>query len=436
MNKNSLSYFLAKAFDVVELIVSYSEYMFCRKIRINGNLLQGCPKNVCLPLETKLCDEDFENCHNISSSSHNLNLTCQLKIYNNENECRNLVKGVKYNIYHNGTNGVIRTELYLNLGNVSYYFGDKNFLVSQNFEVNFLWFNYSLNYSLLLSGNPGYLVGKPILSSNLIPIANNRSRGISNRNESSTKYKIIRNPAEIADNFLIFPASKHGICVRNNRTYIPIEFGYNVIIKCKVAKMYLPQKVNLTSTEYCKNLQNIVFSHWSLQANDSIRKIIGNFGNANESVLSHWKEIVFEKSPVDIVANISGNFRDNILVCRNLVNTLKIDFFHSRVDFKNAVNQEKILATTYRFQGEFEFEFPLFKNRSTALDISTRVEVMFFDVTMKKVKKYVDPPTFKIVLPYDFFYPFIKVEGNGSVRFIFSYGYLKLILCSVLTELM
>lgn len=318
---------------------------------------------------------------------------------------------VKYNLYHNGTEGFMKIELFLILKNLSYYFGDENFEFLQQYEVNYFWSNYTFNYTSLLSGNPGYLISKPILMGNIIFV--NKT----NKNVNVTYQQIRRNSLDISDIFLIIPISKKGLCSLTNHSNILIEFGYNMIAKCKIQKIFEVENEILTASDLCRNLQNIVFDYWPIfKLNlSNINRVVGNFGNANESVLTDWTTILSNKTPSQILNETFGNFTDNnaTLLCDNMITNLKIDIFHARVDFKDLRNQEKIFGTTYNFGNGKKFKFHLNKN-NVNFEVQIREEIMFFDITSERIQKFVDPPSFKIRLPYDFFYPFVKVGNEGT----------------------
>lgn len=174
-----------------------------------------------------------------------------------------------------------------------------------------------------------------------------------------------------------------------------------------------------SANESCRSLQEIIFHYWSVSTTNTTQKLIGDFGNANAKNMEDWSEILFYTNPEEILSNITGSYASNnqSIVCRNLTTNLKIDLFHSRVVYKNLDNQEKIIGTLYDFVGLNNFEFNI-KNEELFADINIRHEVMFFDVTANKIKKYDDPPSFQIKLPYDFFYPFIKINNGCELHIL------------------
>lgn len=360
-------------------------------------------QNCCVTINAKICDEDLENCKNISAN-RDLRRRCH------ERECLFLARKIKYDIYHNGTKGVQRADVYMFITNETF---GANRIFYQDFEVNFIWGNYTLNYSDFLSGNPGYKTEKAILSGTLVTLWNITNIPGTNLTEIKKYYKIARIYRDVTKNFLIFPANRNGFCTMNNNTYNGIEFGLNSIFKCR-----LVGAANTTQTP-CKHIQKRIFDEWSVIYENTSAKVVGRFGNANANNIGEWVKILQNKQPLDILNNTVGLLlKDNeTILCKKIVNKVSVTIFHSRVDTKFYANQEKIVGVLYKFSAGSDFEFAL-KEGQVVFDVPTHVDVVFVDTTKPKVKKFVDPPTFKIRLPYDFFYPFIKVHNEANSLYL------------------
>lgn len=336
---------------------------------------------------------------------------CHFRLYSNENSCSFLTRKVKYNIYHNGTKGIKRAELFVVVRNATWEVGRSRQPFYQDFEVNFYWMNYTLNYSSLLSGNPGYLQEKPILIGTFLTLLNITNITGTNLTETKKYHVIERKHSDVAGNFLVFPTNENGFCKLNNNSHLKIEFGYNSIFKCHFADFV---EVTKSPSLTCKNLQQHVFDQWSILRENSSR-VVGRFGNANPNNIGEWVKILYNKQPANIVNATIGRYGklNKTILCKGIVHRLSITVFHSRVDTKYYSNQEKIVGVLFKFGAGEDFEFALQKGRM-AFDVPAHVDMVFVDTTKPKVKKFVDPPTFKIRLPYDFFYPFIKIHSKAT----------------------
>lgn len=241
--------------------------------------------------------------------------------------------------------------------------------------------------------------------------------------------KVSRSAHDVAENFLIFPASKAGACVRTNQTHFPVQFGYDVLLKCTLRET-LTCPTNTSAETVCKNLQRTVFRYWSVENNNSsVTKLVGVFGNADSNIPTDWIQMLYHKDIGKVYESVKGNFSldKQLLVCKNISSTLDVDIFHARVDIKDSVDQEKIVGITYKFGPGSSYTLQIAKSE-ISYEVGIRMRVKFFDVTAKKIRKYVDPPTLKILLPHDFFYPFIKIEYESSSSGI-SNTHVCLLLC-------
>uniref|UniRef100_A0A1Y1JWQ1 Tectonic-1-3 N-terminal domain-containing protein n=1 Tax=Photinus pyralis TaxID=7054 RepID=A0A1Y1JWQ1_PHOPY len=354
----------------------------------NVSEISSCPKNVCLPIEVKECRE---NCAPLSPQTAT---TCQF--YSTQFNCSNLAHKIIYNLYHNGTYGLTTVELLLHLKDLVHA-PDHRFEFEQEFQVNFFWRDSTANYSQLLSGNPGYLLGKPVLVGTV-----NGSR-------------IERNSSVFRENFLTFPASRSGLCVLNDDVHVVSEFGCSMLLRCGVRREI--DAGNSTATELCRRIQTAIFEFWPLSSNlSAINRAFGAFGNANETV-AEWVEALSAESPEAILNATYGNFTgdaNDTLICGNVTATLKVDVFHARVAYRSLMRQRRIVGVTYSFGARKRATFTI-RGGVLEWNVLIREELMFFDVTSKHVEKFADPPSFKIRLPYDFFYPFVKVDNSGGV---------------------
>lgn len=356
------------------------------------------------------------------------------------NLCENLVKKVQYNFYHNGSNGFTEIEALFVLQNFSEAFGTGNlpeFL--QEFSVNFWWNKKHQNFSSHFSGSPGYKTGKPILTGTEFNFGN----------KTHLDLKIKRNGSIYEDNFLTLPENVNGNCVSDISTILTVEFGYNLLTKCKEKKSiiidakYMYNETRKTkmgnetrtlvnASTICRDIQKNTFKLWKIQHN----KRIGMFGNADPNNTTDWLAVMYKDHPEKILNNTSGQLIADkaILKCSNLLNQQKISIYHSKVDFKNILNQEKILGVLYEFDIEDDIFFYDNKSNLVYFELDLESQVVFYDITVPKEKKLVDPPSLTIKLPYDFFYPFIRIDNSVGESYLNHYlvfnAVLFVILCN------
>lgn len=256
-------------------------------------------------------------------------------------------------------------------------------------------------------------MGKLILIGNFVTTVNISRVPGTNLTKTETKHEIQRNGVKITDSFLIFPENVNGYCVLNNNHYTPVEFGYNLILKCKMHKTFALETNNISISSQCRKVQNAIFDYWSIYVNSNVSKVIGSFGNSNSTILNDWEHVIFNKVPKKSLNHTSGyfGFKNKTIVCLNITNTLSINIFYSRIDTKFYQNQNKIIGATFNFNAGSTNEFPL-DGTNITFELDIHMNVVFFDITKPTIRKFVDPPTFKIQLPYDFFYPFVKLDSG------------------------
>lgn len=332
--------------------------------------LQQCPKNVCLELEAQLCtDETWTNCELLNRTKQ-WDYRCVFNLKSGTNHCQNAVKSLLYRIHHNGTQGIIRVQVLAVLTNFTESFTDKaGGSFTQHFSVEFIWINRTR--SKVLSGNPGYLFGRPVLMATKISKTNNLS-------------VIERNVSLFA------------------------EFGYNLM-----SKHYFMMIFNVTNST-CRHIQSAILDKWQVVWRQNHTALFGMFGNSSTDEPTNWGQVVYKTLPVTLINSAKDILTPKTLSC-NLATLLDIQVFYSRVTLANGQlrNQNKILSVGYTFAEPLNKTFWRTNNASLKVSLELVVRVSFHDVTAGQTRKFADPPTFDVTLPYDFFYPFVKM-GNSS----------------------
>ncbi|CAH1187698.1 unnamed protein product [Phyllotreta striolata] len=351
--------------------------------RSKENVYEVCAKYDCLSPAIKICDGSLEKCEDFHKNDTRTSVQC------NSTVCINAVRRLRYNFNHNGTKGLTDVSLSVNLGNIS------RESITQDFHVKFSWKNASMT-TASLSGNPGYLIGRPILTATLT--------------RNSTNFTTI---GKSITNYLSIPSNINGECVMNSSHHTAIEFGFNLLTRCRFRKLIHNRRKSPNATEMCRELQNATLEIWNLLDNGIV---IGLFGNANAGKSDDWERILYEESPRIACDRTRGAYRskDSTISCGNLIKGVRIGIFHSRIDVGTLVDQRKILAVTVSFI-YYNVSLGYSKaDNSVMADVELETQVSFYDLTGEKTRKIVDPPSVDIKLPYDFFYPFVRIN-NCSV---------------------
>ncbi|KAL1516568.1 hypothetical protein ABEB36_000468 [Hypothenemus hampei] len=347
--------------------------------------------------EPWLCSEHFTNCTKIYNGD--MKFTCFSDVKRSLRICHNVVKSINLRFYHNGTNGLKKVIVLGVLTNVSYPLtSGSDSTITQSYSVEFLWINQTKNYSKTFSGNPGYIIAKPILI----------GQKLNRKNDT-----FIQRKERFVDNFMTFPEpiGETHECVRNESFYVPLEFGTNLLTRCTFNRL-ITIHVKQNASSVCQGVQEEIYRLWGV-SNNSL--VYGYFGNALTTRKDDWGEVLYDITPRAFLNFTRGNFTVNStnLQCFNLSTSVNIQIIYSRIRMKMIHNQAKIVGIKISFLNAKNESFPLKENK---FNVSFRLisQVSFHDATTDVEKHYVDPPGLDFRLPYDFFYPFVKIDNSGS----------------------
>ncbi|XP_017765462.1 PREDICTED: tectonic-3-like [Eufriesea mexicana] len=337
---------------------------------------QVCPKNVCLTLNNYYCKNGWKTCSNNTMLGSCSNGTCY-----------NIVTGVRYLIVHNGSMGVNNVDVYLNIGNVSQHF-------YQQFEVIYEWAELDKEKSFSLSGNPGYIIGKPLIIGTL---------QINKTNNVETRYITFNT----TNSFLTLPiAQKNGECSEIDR-YI-LVFGENIKLKCSV----FVHTYNFSTTS-CIELQNLTMhflikdSLFNITQTDQYNIYIAKFGNFSNNDITDWVQILLDRMPQNVIIGWSVNGR---LYCSRLITSIHLNILYSSLTKPKKLNNYNIIAVGITFSAESNVSWTkcLSENCTDILKIDIVSYVTFHDISKPSKYYFVGGPNLDITLPYDFFYPFLS----------------------------
>lgn len=354
-------------------------------------LIKDCPENVCRPVNIFYCSESWTICKNVT-----------VKGFCSDNFCYNVVKRVRYIIYHNGSDGIKNIDVQFQLSNVT-----KSF--KQEFEVSYKWFG--LNQSLIFerSGNPGYVVGKPIFI----------GTEVNNSTEEDSSYIAFNKTHP----HLTLPiADKSGMCSEVER--YSVGFLEDIKLKCSIEV-----KVKNFSHSACVKLQNRTFETLidfmefnNFEKEDFDRQFVSKFGNVSDNSTSNWTKIFFGEIPQNIITALTI---DDEIHCSGLVTSVLFNVVHSLITKPGAKNNHVILGAGVTFSKGVELKWPkcVGKNCEETLRLELVSFVSFHDVSRPARYLIATGPNIDISLPYDFFYPFLSrsksdaPELNHSIKF-------------------
>lgn len=337
---------------------------------------QICPKNVCLTLNSYYCKHYWKTCSNniILGSCSN-------------GTCYNIVTGVKYLIVHNGSMGINNIDVYFNIGNVS-----QNFY--QQFIVTYEWAELDKEKSFSLSGNPGYIIGKPLIIGTL---------KINKTNNIETKYINFNK----TDSFLTLPiATKTGECNKINR--YALAFGENIKLKCSVSV-----HTNNFSTASCIELQNLIMHFLLKDTLFNVTQInqyniyVAKLGNFSNNDTTNWTKILLDRMPQNIIV---GSFINNRLYCSDLITSIHLNILYSALTKPETLKNYKIIGISITFSTGSNISWSKCTSEKCidVLKIDVVSYVTFHDISKPSKYYFVGGPNLDITLPYDFFYPFLN----------------------------
>lgn len=151
------------------------------------------------------------------------------------NTCYKAVTNVHYNLIHNGTEGILSAQVYLELGNIKL---KPNLLWSLSFKLTYQWVNQTKYFEL--SGYPGYIFGKPIITGykTVKSLRENKSSDVMEMNYNH-KYWLS-----------VFGTDVDGRCSKMRR--------YNVLFRENIYAHCFIEVPKINTVEYCEIFQNEV----------------------------------------------------------------------------------------------------------------------------------------------------------------------------------
>nr|XP_042701163.1 tectonic-3 isoform X5 [Chrysemys picta bellii] len=265
------------------------------------------------------------------------------------NTCHNVVSEVIYEIEFNGTHGIQNVSVQLKVTSVS---GNS---LQQRFTLQF-W-SRTPSYTLPRSGNPGYIIGAPLLSLN-----------------SGARQQVT-----------ILQSQGDGICSQTLR--YKVQFGMNVRTSCQLSISQTMEDGN------CSYFQEKLYQ--ALQGVSS-PQALAIIGSAEPTQTDQWTSIIIRNCSMQ-----AGNCAS----CCMVPVSLKIQVLWAEVGLQSNP-QSQVLGARYWYQCQS------LKSLSMTMVPLTTV-VAFTDTTEWPEPPRSQPSTYW-KLPFDFFFPF-KVALNGGI---------------------
>ncbi|XP_055963120.1 tectonic-1 isoform X2 [Sorex fumeus] len=267
--------------------------------------------------------------------------------------CRNVVLEVKYSLTYSPAGEVTNAALSLLLGTVS----SAQMPLQQKFNIHFI---QQATKPVPLSGNPGYVVGLPLVAG----FRPQRGSGIIQTTNRYEQLTVLRSTAE-----------QDCLAVEGTRT--PVLFGYNMQTGCKL---------RLAGTVTCQLAARQVRS---LLWGRSFPDYVAPFGNSQAQDVLDWV-------PVHVVTQ-APTLKDSCQLPVALVLEVKWTKYGSLLN-----PQAKIVNVTATLISSALKTSP---GAERTILISTAVT--FVDVSAPAEAGYRARPTINAKLPFDFFFPFV-----------------------------
>lgn len=294
--------------------------------------------------------------------------------------CINIVKGLKYVIRHNGSAGINTIDAYFNIGNASHAF-------YQYFEVEYNWIDSNNTKIFIRSGNPGYMMGKPIII------------GISHDNKSDDIFFNRTNA------FLTLPlAGKNGECNRINKHII--TFGEDIRLTCSV-KLFITNFSALSCAELQNLTMRFLIKDYFLNISQHYNTYISKLGNFSSKNAVDWLHVIIDRIPRNIVTAHTIGKR---ILCSGLITSVHLNILYSMLTKPKILTNYKILGVGIAFSKEEDISWSkcALKNCTDILHVNITSYVNFHDVSKPSKYYFAGGPNLDITLPYDFFYPFLN----------------------------
>lgn len=304
------------------------------------------------------------------------------------NDCPNLVSETLFTFTTNGTNGI--TSVVATQTQIA---NPQTTFVSQRYIVQFVANNETI---VQRSGNPGYLVGRPL-------IAGKSNGTISN---------LVVNSNPNVGLTIMQPSTADSCTTMGD---MPILFGKDVCVGCQLS---------YTASSNCSLLQEEIYMALDRSNFDTSALFIGSFGNSSATNLdaSQWFELARPSQTFPTSPNAT---------CANMILGAQYQFlFANSGEISNP--QPQVIGASYTY--DTARDLGLVCTTPSCLNpqsVEITVSVSFVDVSETAVSVLQAQPTIYAPLPEDFFFPF-KSSSTVIVKSKLWVMFFSILSCAVL----
>ncbi|XP_060568153.1 tectonic-3-like isoform X2 [Ruditapes philippinarum] len=315
--------------------------------------------------------------------------------------CENVVQEARYFFTTDGSNGIAEVQVQFVFRNIQ----QANLPLTQRFSISYNSLTDS-NDTFARSGNPGYLIGKPLLYGTLnvtVSADGVESQEILIATEASLGLTVVR-------------PSASGVCA-DASARIPVLFGENIRTGCQIGL-----NLSTISTAQCQTIQETIVRTLegpnvpSLNQDQTAwvenNRYVATFGNTDRLKVGDWVKVISSNRPLPSSAKIVGT--DTCSLSMGL---------HIQVLYANvgalANPQAKIIGVALlydslqnvKFRCEGAFCQPQTQTLTQPFEVSQTVS--FVDVSQPASKFAGEAPIFIARIPNDFFYPFLYYTNSA-----------------------
>ncbi|XP_032237913.2 tectonic-1 [Nematostella vectensis] len=287
--------------------------------------------------------------------------------------CSNVVMEVSYTIYYNTSTDITKVSVELVMGSQT-----TALPLLQKFSIKFIKEGSEPFYR---SGNPGYIVGKPLVAGTL-------------QLDTLMKKEAIVLSSDPLSWLTVPSSSADGACSASTKR-VPVVFGMDTRTGCTIS-------VTLsTSSAACQIIQDTALSALL----GSVPTHVAMFGNSDVNKVGDWVKILNTK-PSQTPDGGGGT-------CRNMITSVHIEVIYANFGFL-ANPQAKVVGVLFQYGEPREIRYqctgPFCQYGNSAVNQSFEVvsSVSFIDVSKLPDARVKPTPTFEAKAPSDFFYPFLQ----------------------------
>lgn len=265
------------------------------------------------------------------------------------------------------------------------------------------------------SGNPGYIMGKPVLFGGLSGAASGTTlKTIGQTREGMQVPSPLNTYMETNRD-----AFGQGLCPELDRKFAQqsIAFGYDMSSSCKL-ELTRPQLegVCCRGSSYCTSTYEDVAPLYTSTTGMPVyfsnvsSGYVGIYGNADPLDASQWIKVSTRTS------SAARKFDANTGICSGMLSGLKYKFLYS-AQGELKYPQNKILAAEVEYITSDWYSIVPHNDTLTKQAFPLTVTVEFVSVDEQAIEGYAPPrPPVLFKVPYDVFYPFFASPAAPSAR--------------------